>query len=504
MTTYTRNTVVVTVLNLIGLCLTFLVSVIIIREYGANYYMDCYVAAITIPNYIAIVVGGALSYTFIPIFTKKDEKSKQWDLVNNIISIFIVTLGTVVFLGICFAPQIMRVIAPGFQASQILFSSDLLRFYFPIILLTCLNELLASIFYSKNIFLTPLLNKLISPVIMILFIVIIGDKLNVKALIYAGLVSAFFQLTLLFFTLIKRENFKFKFILKIEDKDVFLLLRLLVPLILSSLVYKMFPLIDSFFLSNLHDGSISRINYANKIQTVIGSLISSVFSIQAFTLLSKYSAENDFGEIKHRISFFIRTLLFVSIPIAVIILFFGDNIVRVLFERGSFNALDTSNVAYYLKIYALALPAISIGSIISQGLYVIPDTKSVMIVGFFETCFYIIICNLVFQRYTAATIPIAFALNFNLSVITLAIILRKRLKHKGGFGILLSVFKILILSISIGVLLNFVVKCIDLSDYWILFLCAVTLLSYFFIAYLLKFQEVKFIYEKISKSKNKN
>ena len=161
-----RNTLIVTILNILGLFLTFFVSVIITGKFGASYYMDCYNASITIPNYISVVLGGALSYTFTPFIIKNStttttSTSNQWALVNNIISIFIVSIGFLTILGIWFAPEIMKTIAPGFKENQVKYSSELLTLYFPIILFSCLNELVASIFYSKNKYLTPLLNKLI-------------------------------------------------------------------------------------------------------------------------------------------------------------------------------------------------------------------------------------------------------------------------------------------------------------------------------------------------------
>ncbi len=498
-----RNTIIVTFLNISGLFLTFFVSVIITGKFGASYYMDCYNASITIPNYISVVLGGALSYTFIPFIIKKNYNDNQWTLVNNIISIFIVTIGFITLLGICFAPEIMKTIAPGFKENQIEFSSELLKLYFPIIIFSCLNELIASIFYSKNIYLAPLINKLISPIITITFIFLFSSNSNVKSLVYASLLSAIIQLIFLFIILIKQEGFVFKFRINLKDLDVIELLKLMIPLIISSLICKFFPIIDSIILSKLPIGNISRINYANKLQLVIGSLLNSIFSIQVFSLLSKYAVNKEYDKIKNKISFIIRTMLFISIPIAILFLFFGENFIRLLLERENFRTLDTILVSEYFKIYILALPAISIGAIVSQGLYVIPDSKSVMLVGLFETVFYLIICLLIFKIFEAHSLPIAYVINFNLSVLVLIYILRKRLNLGGGFGILKSCLKITTLSITIGVTVLIIVKFTNPSDMVILLYCGFAFISYTIIAKFLKYQEVTIIYEKISEFTNK-
>ena len=392
----------------------------------------------------------------------------------------------------------MKTIAPGFKENQIEYSSELLTLYFPIILFSCLNELIASIFYSKNLYLTPLINKLISPIITIAFIFLFFSSSNVKSLIYASLVSAIIQLIFLFIILIKKENFVFKFRINFKDLDVMELLKLMIPLILSSLICKFFPIIDSIILSKLPIGNISRINYANKLQLVIGSLLNSIFSIQVFSLLSKYAANKEYDKIKNKISFFIRTMLFISIPIAILLLFFGENFIRLLLERENFRSSDTILVSEYFKIYILALPAISIGAIVSQGLYVIPDSKSVMLVGLFETFFYLVICILIFKIFEAHTLPIAYVINFNLSVLVLIYILRKRLNLGGGFGILKSCLKITTLSLTIGITVLIIVKFTNPSDMMILLYSGFAFISYTIIAKFLKYQEVTIIYEKIS------
>lgn len=175
-----------------------------------------------------------------------------------------------------------------------------------------------------------------------------------------------------------------------------------------------------------------------------------------------------------------------------------------LFERGNFKYIDTLIVSNYLKIYILALPAISIGSIVSNGLYVIPDTKSIMFVGIFECAFYILICSFIFNHFKAISIPIAYVLNFNISVLIMILILRKRLNNGGGIGILKFCLKTIFLFISIISIILSIVKITNPSDFMIIFYCVFSIVTYLFIAKLLNFQEVNLIYEKITQFSTKN
>jgi len=85
------------------------------------------------------------------------------------------------------------------------------------------------------------------------------------------------------------------------------------------LIYRAVPLIDRFFLSQLPEGSISHIAYANKLINAISPVIVTGISISIFPLMSKYAAEQKWDELKAIMSKGIKMLIFLSIPFVVIL-----------------------------------------------------------------------------------------------------------------------------------------------------------------------------------------
>jgi len=453
-----RSTLIVGSLNLIGLVLSFLVNMIISAKFGAGYHMDSYAAALTLPNYITTVLTGMLSFTLIPVFSiyKNEDEKEGWEVVNTFINLVLITCIVIVVICIAFAPQIMRIITPGFGSKQIIYCASIFRLYIGIILFTCLNELLASIFYSKGKFAVPLINKLVNPILTISFLFLFGSVLSVKSLVLASVTGAIFQFTLLLITVSKDPNFKYRFNINIHHPGVKRIVKLMIPLLLGSLVYKVLPVFDALILSKLPSGSISSINYANKLQQVIATTITSIFSVQVFSLLSDIAAKKNWIEFKEKMSLFIRMLLFISIPISIIVFLFGDDVVRIVFERGSFTAADTRTVSTCLKLYIYALPAIAIGGIVSQGLYVLQDTKTTTLIGFIETIFYVSTCLLLVYYIGYRAVPCTYMLNFNLSVFILALVLRKKINQGGGKRVIMATVKIVLLALPIGLLAYFI------------------------------------------------
>ncbi len=486
--------------------MSFMVNLIISYKFGVGIEMDSYWVALTVPNYIVAVLTSVLSFTFIPVFAKynQENSSEGWYIVNTFICFTGILLIGVIVIGIYFASNIIHFIAPGFDIKQSTYSIQLLQFYFPIIFFSSLNELVASIFYSNGQFKQPLLNKLINPVLTIIFVLLLSKFISVKSIVFANLIGAITQFCILWVVGRKKQSFVFKPNFRLSHPGVKAVYKLMLPLLLSSLIYKFFPVFDTMILSKFPEGSISSINYANRIQSLIGMIIASIFSVQVFSLMSNIAARKDWIGLKNKISFFLRVLFFISIPIAVFIFIFGTSVVRLLFERGTFVSEDTIAVSGFLRIYILCLPAVAVGSILSQGLYAMQDTKSVMLVGFFESIFYVICCLLLVKYIGSFAIPMVFMINFNLTALLLMIILRKKLKLGGGRGVITTILKSLGLALVIGIAFYYLNQLLNLSDIYIVILLMVGIILYYLMSLGLKFDESTIINLKINELLSKN
>ena len=106
---------------------------ILAGEFGAGEILDVYYAAFRIPDLIFnLLVLGALSAGFVPIFTKlinkktqkikekvfKKEQQEIWILANNVLNILGLSLIILSVFGVLFAPGLMKLVAPGFNLTE--------------------------------------------------------------------------------------------------------------------------------------------------------------------------------------------------------------------------------------------------------------------------------------------------------------------------------------------------------------------------------------------------
>jgi putative peptidoglycan lipid II flippase len=88
-----------------------------------------------------------------------------------------------------------------------------------------------------------------------------------------------------------------------------------------------------------------------------------------------------FEDFRQTLSSIVRVMLLVALPATIGLVFLRVPLVRVLYERGSFDATSTQMVAWALLWYALGLTGHSLVEVLSRAFYAMHDTKTPVLVG---------------------------------------------------------------------------------------------------------------------------
>ena len=85
-------------------------------------------------------------------------------------------------------------------------------------------------------------------------------------------------------------------------------------------------------------------------------------------------------------------ILFLAFPAAVGLMALAEPAVRLLLERGEFDASDTSLVAGILVLYGIGIPAIAGIEILSRGFYALSDTRTPVQVAVLAMLLNVVLC----------------------------------------------------------------------------------------------------------------
>lgn len=508
-----RATMGLMFVTILAKILGFIREIVLASVYGASMFSDAYLTAMNIPTVIFATIGAALGTTFIPIYF--DIKSccgekKALNFTNNVFNIIIVICILLASIGFLFTEQIVKIFAIGFEGDVLNVTVNFTRILIAGIVGTGLSYIMTSYLQIKNNFIIPGLISVPRNIIIIISIILsirYGPYTMVWGTLLGLLTDFLFQLPFAF-----KLGYRYKLHIDLKDKYLKKTIFLLGPVFIGVAVNQVNTMIDRTLASTLAEGSISALNYSNKLNGFIMALfIMSVTSV-IYPVLSQLCSQDNKEKFNSIVVNSINSIILLIIPISIGAIVLSTPIVKLLFERGAFDGRATNMTSVALIMYSIGTTAIGVRLILEKVFYSLKDTKTPMINSVISMIINVII-NLILIKHLKLA---GLALGTSISSIVCTYLLFKSLESKiGNFGqdkILQTIIKSLSSSILMGVTVKilYVILSTNMGKsiiQQILILTIVTIVGfivYVTLIYLLKVEEINDIKSFInSKLKNK-
>ncbi|HDK27047.1 MAG TPA: murein biosynthesis integral membrane protein MurJ [Candidatus Atribacteria bacterium] len=480
-------------------------EIVISNKFGASIETDAFFIAFMIPNLLRSFLGeGALNTAFIPVFTEYltnyDRKKAEY-FASNVLNFLILVLIIIIALGIWGAPLLINIIAIGFKSNIYKYelAINLTRFMFPYIGFVAIAALFMGILNSYDHFLVPALAPAMLNIFIIIFAFILSSRYGIYSLALGVILGGIGQALIQIPVLIKRR-IRYKLIIDFNDNGIKKMFKLLLPAVLGLAITQINVVVDRAIASNLVDGSISALYYANRLVQFPLGAFGIAISTAIFPTLSKFSAKDNIFELKKSFLFGLRMLIYITIPSAVGLVVLRRPLIRLIYEHGIFSRIATTMTANALLYYSIGLFAYASVKLITMVFYALKDTKTPVKIGIFIV-FVNIILDLILVRYLAHS---GLALATSIAAIINMIILLKVLQNKIGSAksggqtvfLLKTVVASLVMGISCILINTFLENILELSNkfnqaiqIFIPIFCGGII--YIVISYLLGIQEVK-------------
>ncbi len=115
-------------------------------------------------------------------------------------------------------------------------------------------------------------------------------------------------------------------------------------------------LVDQSMAAMLGPGSVSVLNYGNKISSVVVTIGAMAVSTAVLPQFSRMVAAGLWANVRNTIKTYTRLIFFITIPLSFIMILTSQALVSLLFQKGAFTASDTLQVASVQSLYILQLP----------------------------------------------------------------------------------------------------------------------------------------------------
>ncbi|MBT9158697.1 MAG: putative lipid II flippase MurJ [Firmicutes bacterium] len=442
-----QTTIILSAVSVLSKLLGFVREQVIAWRFGAGAAVDSYVAALLVPQLLAGIVGGALSTAFLPVYSedKSAEGGRRLAVTTSFVNALLGIAGSVIAYAL--APAIVRLLVGNFPPEQQVLTTELLRIMSFGTLLINISFFLTILFNSHGGFLLPALNPVIQNIVIVVGLIALGAH-GVLGLAWATMLGMAIPLLLLVcwalyknYPLIGRPNLldpKFKRVIYLS-----------LPIFVAGIFGQLYMVVDRRLASGLDAGSIASLSFANRLVQLPAGIFVMALATALYPTLANLAALGDKkGFAKVTISS-LRSLVVLLVPATVGLWVLRYPIVRLAFERGSFDATDTTKTAFALGFYALGLLGLSAGQVLSRAFFSLHDTITPVKIGIFTALLNIILALVLVYPLAHGGLALANSISVSLSAVLNFMVLRKKLGPV-PMGMLPLIIKVGIVSLGMG------------------------------------------------------
>ena len=486
--------------------------------FGANYVTDAFRVAYAIPYVLRRLLGeGAMSAFLVPIFTdirtkEGDEEGKRF--VYSAYTTFSIVVFIIIAIGILIAPVIVFIIAPGFKSSPQTFNLtvNLTRIMFPYMFLMMTSAMSMGILNSYEHFFTPSLGPIVLNLAfigaMLYLAPLFGEDISLQVyglaygVLIGGLLQVLVQVPAQF-----RFGIKFRPIFNFTHKGIKRMLILMGPAMIVIGVVRISLLLDNIAASLIGEGTISILNYSERLLQFPLGMIGFAVSTSSLPLLAKCYAEGRIDDMKRTVMDAFSLAMIVCLPAMTGLIALGLPIVEVIYRHGAFtsqNAVGTTNVLYALSAGLVGFIGVQI---LVPAFYAMQDMKTPLWGAIVALVINGILDFTLMIPWGLVGIALATTFSTFANLIMIAIMLHRKIGGLGFKRFILRNIKVLFISTLMAVLVYYVYKysicCLGLNTInqiiGLTFAIVSGVVIYIILAFVFRISEIRIVISRLFK-----
>jgi len=366
----------------------FVRDLVIAYFFGAGPAADAFFVAFRIPNLLRrLFAEGALTISFIPVYTevlKQKGKEEAFLLARSTYGLLAVILLAVCLLGAVFAPEVVRLMAPGFAPGGESYglAVTLTRWCLPYIFFVSLTALAAGVLNSMGHFFAPAASPVVLNLCLIASAAALAPRMDPPVLSLAvGVILGGLGQLLMQLPYLKAKGLSLKPAWDLANPALRRVAKLAAPAAFGAAVYQLTVFINTVLASLLPTGSVSYLYYADRLIEFPLGIFAIAVSTAILPSLSRQAADRDHAALIDTMGFGLRLTMFINLPAMAGLIVLAQPLVLLLFARGRFGAAEAVSTAGALWGYAAGLWAFAALRSVLPAFYALKDTRTPVKVG---------------------------------------------------------------------------------------------------------------------------
>ena len=460
-------------------------------------------------NFLDIMFAAAFSASFIPVFTSYMEtKGKQaaFDLAALFITVVTVLTAGVALISILLAEPIFAfsLRAEALPYGTVSLGATLLRYMFPLMILSGLAFSFTGILQSLGEFRIPAAMSIVSNGIILVYYFFFIDRFGVYGLAVAFLVGWGAQGLIQLPFLIKHK-FKFRFRFNLKDPGLRQIGKLALPVLISSWIVPINIMVNANAASGLYGGEfgVNAIYFAHGLFAIVsGVFVLSVANV-IFPKLSRQAAAMDESGFSQTVNETVRVLLFFLLPLTFGLMALSQPLVELVYGGGLFGDTAVQITGTALFYFSIGVVGYGLLIVLSRACYATFDGRTPIIAAVVAIATNVVLSFSLAPYLEIVGPALAAVISQTLGAAILVVALTRKGVLKWPRATVVEIVKMLFCAGLMLVVILFILRTI--ADYHVVLQLGVTgiagVVVYFGFAWVVRIKEMSWVTKFFSKSK---
>ncbi len=390
--------------------------------------------AFRIPDLLfQLVAAGALSSALIPVVTAlfaTDEEARAWRVASTVTTLMLAALAVLAALVLAFAPQLVALIAPGFDEPLLAQTTELTRIMVLSPLFLAAGAVATSALNARGRFAAAGLAPLVYNGGITVGAVLLVPAFGINGLAYGVVLGAAGHVLVQVPSLV-RIGARIRPRLDVGDQQARLALALMAPRALGLGATQVVFLVMTSLATDLGTQAVTIFNLAFTVLQIPIGVIGVPLGVVLLPSLAREAAIGGTESFRRLLVRGLSVLGFVMLAIAALGIVVSEDVVRLLFGVAHIGEDATAATATALAVFLVGLTAHSLIAVLARAFYALQDTRTPVAAALLAVATNIVAANVLVGPLGLNGLAAAIAVSAWIETIALVVLLQRRMPALG-------------------------------------------------------------------------
>lgn len=360
-------------------------EIVVARAAGATGLTDVFFTAFTLPDFINyLLAGGALSITFIPIFTGflvRGEDEEGWRVFSTVLTLLAITATLLLGAAMIFTEPLCRIFGRGFTPEQQVHLVRYTRILLPAQFCFFAGGLFGAALMARGRHRVAALSPLVYNLGIILGGLLLAPRFGVEGFCWGALAGALLGPLAFQGIGAVRSGLRYRPRLELGHPAVRQYLALTIPFMIGQSILVTDDWLVRYYGAFLPAASISWLNYAKKLALALPAVLGQASAVASFPTLAGQAERGEYGALTTTLREGVRRGIFLAMVGAALLVVLNREVTVLLLRGQRFTTSDALATGQALALLAPAIPAWVGQALLARGFYVLRNTWTPTLLG---------------------------------------------------------------------------------------------------------------------------